>query len=135
METPRSTNGSQRILQSKALQFVNSHYQLDRNNYLPKYRLFVDRVNSNLLNPINNANISIDDFENTLEEFRKHPKLVYYMSILQDTHGDLLEDIVSNSMGFVKNTLKRNKLKILVDFLTYEPGLSDIEEPIGSDTD
>jgi hypothetical protein len=104
---------------------------------LPKYRLFVDRVNSNLLNLINDANISIDDFENTLQEFRKYPKLVYFMSILQDKDGDLLEHIVSNSIrSFVFNTLKINKLEILVDFLTSEPiGLSDIEEPIGSDTD
>jgi hypothetical protein len=116
------------------------NYQLMEINYKPNLRKFVTDTNEVILDYINNAYVSKENYKNYLVNIIKSTLLEVLMvqqklSDLSDKEDVTLLQMVEDSIEKESNPLKRKKLKVLKEFLDHQLGLSDTEEPPGSDSE
>jgi hypothetical protein len=113
--------------------FKNSSYQLMVGNYSPLIRNFVNATNNHILAKINDANVSKENYKNFLDNIiSSTPQVQQNLSDLSDEEGVTLLQMVEYSIENESNPLKRKKLIVLKEFLDYQLGLSDTEDPPGS---
>jgi len=118
---------------SKSTNFILNGFRLNENDFNAELVPFIQILNLRIFGRITNDNISLNDFKDFLIEFADDfPKFFYWANTLLDNSNVSLKDILKTTSVIIPNSLTKDKINLLYNFIETPPDPNLFEEDFGS---
>lgn len=121
------------LIFNKSISFILNGLRLNVNDFDDAFQTFIQKLNIRIFGRITNDNISLTDFKNFLIQFNDDfPKFYNWANTLLDEDNVSLKDILSTTSVIIPNSLIKDKINLLYNFIDTPPDPNLFEEDFGS---
>lgn len=121
------------LIFNKSTSFILNGLRLNVNDFDDALQTFIQKSNRIIFGRITNNNISSTDFKDFLIEFNDYfPEFLHWANTLLDKDNVSLKDILSTTSVIIPDTLIKDKINILYNFIHTPPDPNLFEEDFGS---